>query len=74
MAHIDTVDNDCYAVSADRLSRKRQHALEHRNAEWQVPIEIEECGEKIGWLNGNKFSHGQLCHGQKPIKADRNAI
>jgi hypothetical protein len=56
------------------LSRKRQHALEHRNAEWQVPIEIEECGEKIGWLNGNKFSHGQLCHGQKPIEAEGNAI
>jgi hypothetical protein len=74
LSDIDAVDSDCEAVPANRLSGKRQHPLEHGDADRKIAVEIKKRGEKIGWLYGNKFSHGQLCHGQKPIKADRNAI
>jgi hypothetical protein len=40
------------------LSRKRQHALEHGDADRQIAIEIKECGEKIGRLDRNKFGNG----------------
>jgi hypothetical protein len=74
LSDIDAVDSDRQAPSADRLSRQRQHALEHRDADRQITIEIKECGEKIGWLYGNKFGDGQVCRGLKAIQADWNAI
>jgi hypothetical protein len=74
LSDIDAVDSDCEAVPANRLSGKRQHPLEHGDADRKIAVEIEKRGEKIGWLYGNKLGDGQLCHRLKAIKADWNAI
>ena len=50
--------------SANRLSRQRQHALEHGDADRQIAVEIEKCSEQIRGLNGNEFSDGQLVAGR----------
>ena len=74
MAHIDTVNNDCYAVSADRLSGQRQHALEHGDADRQVAIKIEKRSEQIRGPHGDEFSDAQPCRRLNMIKSDRNAV
>ena len=38
LAHRDAVDRDGAPVSANGLSGKRQHALQHRNASWQIAV------------------------------------
>ena len=45
VSDFDAIDSDRQAVSADRLSGKRQHAFEHGNADRQVAIEIKEGSE-----------------------------
>jgi hypothetical protein len=58
VSDFDAIDGDRPAVSADRLSGKRQHAFEHGNADRQVAIEIKEGSEKIGRLYGHEFGNG----------------
>jgi hypothetical protein len=74
LPHVDAVDSDRQAFSANCLSRERQYALEHGHAEGQIAVEIKVRGEKIGWLYGNKLGDGQRAHGLEAVKADWNAI
>ena len=74
LSDIDAVDSDCEAVPANRLSGKRQHPLEHGDADRQVTIEIKESSEKIGRLYGHELGHGQLRGRLNAVKTDRNAI
>jgi hypothetical protein len=54
------------------LSRKRQHALEHGDADWQIAIEVKERSEEIRGLDGNEFGNGQRRRRSNAIKPDRN--
>jgi hypothetical protein len=74
LAYIDTVNGDLQAIPADCLSRKRQHALEHRHTDRQIAVEIKKRSEQIRGLHGDEFSNGQACRSLNTIKADRNAV
>ena len=74
LADNNAVDSDCQAVSANRLSGKRQHALEHGDADRQITVQIKECGEKIRWPYRDEFGNAQPFDRLKAIKANRNAI
>jgi hypothetical protein len=56
------------------LSRKRQHSLEHGDADRQIVIKIEKRSEQIRGLHGDEFSDGQLCRRLDAIKAYWNAV
>ncbi|ABQ33709.1 hypothetical protein BBta_1490 [Bradyrhizobium sp. BTAi1] len=74
LPHIDAIDSDRQAYSADGLSRKRQHALEHGDPGREIAIEVKECGKKLRRLYCNEVSNGYLCRRLNAIKADRNAV
>jgi hypothetical protein len=74
LAHIDAVDRDRQTVSAHRLSGQRKHALEHREANRQISVEIHKGGQQIRRLHGDELRDGQSCRGLNTIKADRNAV
>ena len=58
-SHLDRIDGDRQPFPADRLSRKRQHALEHGNADRQVAVQIEKGRKRLGRSDGHELGDGQ---------------
>jgi hypothetical protein len=54
-----SVHGNRQSFPADCLSRKCQHALEHRNADRQIAIQIEKGRERLGRSDGHEFSDGK---------------
>jgi hypothetical protein len=56
------------------LSRKRQDAFEHGDADREIIVEVKERGEKVRRLHRNQLGDGQCGRGLKAIESPRNAI
>jgi len=52
---LDLVDRDGELISADRLPRKRQHALQQGNAARQIEAICEKCCQRSGRLDRDKL-------------------
>jgi hypothetical protein len=53
------------------LPRKRQHALQHGNADWQIAVQVKKGRQRLGWLDGDEFGDKQSVCGPQAIEAKR---
>jgi hypothetical protein len=74
LAHRDAVDRNDAPVSANSLSGKRQHALQHRNSSRQVAISVQVGRQRLGRLNGDEFSDVVIAGRAQAIEAKRDTL
>ena len=74
LAHLDLVDRDGELISANRLPGKRQHALQHRHAARQIAAICEECRERFGRLDRDKFGDSKSAGRLQPVETDGHAF
>jgi hypothetical protein len=72
-SHLDIVGRDDELISANRLPRKHQYALQQRNAARQIAAICQEYCQRFRRLDRDKLGDGKSAIGVQPAKTDWQA-